>query len=317
MSIAETYSAGMPVSITSRLRVPLIAAPMFRVSGPDLVNAACAAGIIGCFPTINAPSTEHLETWLEEFSDRHEQSGGLLAPWGANVVMRDPRAAEDIEALRRCPPEIAIASVGSPRALVEALRGLGTMVLSDVATLHQARRAIEDGADGLILLSTGAGGNTGSLNPFAFVRAVRAFWSGPLVLAGGLIDGVALKAMRTLGCDLGYAGTRMIAATESLADQRYQAMVAASTMDDIVLTRAFTGLDTNMLSPSIREAGLDLSSLPPAPTPEQARLVYSDAALGPRRWKDILSAGHSVSGVGEPCSVAEIVDQIAREYAST
>ena len=314
MSTAEVYSAGMPVSITSRLRLPLIAAPMFRVSGPQLVNAACAAGIIGCFPTINATSMLQLETWLEDFSTRHEQSGGRLASWGANVVMRDPRAANDIEALRRHPPEIAIASVGSPRAMVETLSGLGTLVLADVATLHHARRPIEHGADGLILLSAGAGGNTGSLNPFAFVRAVRAFWSGPLVIAGGLIDGVALRAMRVLGCDLGYTGTRMIAAKESLADQRYQAMVAGSTMDDIVLTRAFTGLDTNMLGPSIREAGLDLARLPPTLTAEQPRLVYSDTAPGPRQWKDILSAGHSVSGVGEPRSVAKIVDPIAREY---
>ena len=136
------------------------------------------------------------------------------------------------------------------------------------------------------------------------------------MLAGGLIDGVALRAMRLLGCDLGYSGTRMIAAKRSLANQRYRSMVAVSTMDDIVLTRALTGLDTNMLGPSIREAGLDLANLPPAPTAEQARLVYSDMTPGPRRWKDILSAGHSVSGVGEPSSVAEVVDQIAREYRS-
>ena len=311
----QPFKSRLPDSITKRLRLPLIAAPMFRVSGPELVSAACKAGIIGCFPTINARSTDELESWLLRFSKDAAASGHSLAPWSANVVMRDPRAGEHLECLQRFPPEIAIASVGSPRAMVDALAGKGTLVFADVATLKHARRAIEDKADGLVLLSAGAGGNTGHLNPFAFVRAVRTIWDGPLILAGGLIDGVSLKAMQLLGCDLGYSGTRMIAATESMASDEYRAMLSASTMDDIMLTRAFTGLDTNMLSPSIRAAGIDPADLSAVPTQEQAKQIYS-GTHAPKRWKDIWSAGHTISGIGSTQTVKEIVEEIFGEYKS-
>lgn len=316
MMTPERFPTALPEVITRRLRLPLIAAPMFRVSGPDLVIASCRAGIIGSFPTLNAGSTAELEAWLARFADEAERSDGQLAPWSANVVMRDPRSAEHLEVLRRTPPEIAIASVGSPAKMVEALAEKGTMVLADVATLRHAERAIQDGAAGLVLLTAGAGGNTGYLNPFAFVRAVRAFWQGPIILAGGLIDGVSLKAMRMLGCDLGYSGTRMIAAKESMASSGYREMLRSSSMDDVLLTRAFTGLDTNMLAPSIKAAGLDIGNLPATPSAEQARLAYSNSEDGPKRWKDIWSAGHSVSGVREAQSVADIVDDLLREYVA-
>lgn len=308
------HASRLPDAIRDRLRLPLIAAPMFQVSGPDLVLAACRAGIIGAFPTINARSIDELDTWLTLFSDAARENEAM-APWCANVVMRDPRSSEHLASLARRPPELAIASVGSPKPMVEALRGAGTLIFADVATLRHAERAIADGVDGLVLLSAGAGGNSGWLNPFAFVRAVRAFWTGPLVLAGGLIDGVALRAMEGLGCDLGYAGTRFIAARESLAGDAYRAMLAGSSMDDILLTRAFTGLDTNMLKPSIEAAGLDPTALAGPVNEEDARTIYG-AGNGPRRWKDIWSAGHTVSGVQAIQTVREIVDELLEEYRS-
>lgn len=313
MTSSANFAARLPEHIRKRLRLPLIAAPMFRVSGPDLVTAACRAGIIGAFPTINCRSTEELESWLVRFQHEDQKSRGAMAPWCANVVMRDPRSAEHLACLQRFPPELAISSVGSPRAMVEALRDRGTLVFADVASLRHAERAIADGVDGLVLLSAGSGGNTGWLNPFAFVRAVRSFWDGPLVLAGGAIDGVSLKAMQTLGCDLGYAGTRMIAATESLADNGYRAMLAASTMDDVLLTKAFTGLETNMLRPSIEACGLDPENLGAALDADRAPDVYNSEAA-PRRWKDIWSAGHTVSGVKYPQSVAEVVKELIAEF---
>jgi len=309
----QVDSTRIPEPIRKRLRLPLIVAPMFGVSGPALVEAACDAGAIGAFPTINARSARELDAWLDRLGAHGARSEGKAAPWCANVVMRDPRAAEHLECLRRTPPEIAIASVGSPRAMITALRDKGTLVFADVATLHHASKAVADGADGLVLLSSGAGGNTGWLNPFAFVRAVRAFWDGPIALAGGVIDGVALRAMETLGCDFGYSGTRFIAASESLAGDGYRAMLKSSTMDDIMLTRAFTGLDTNMLKPSIEAAGLDPATLPFHVSETEARLAYSSTD-GPQRWKDIWSAGHTVSGVSAVSSTREIIENILEGY---
>lgn len=309
----QAISTRMPERIGQRLRLPLIVAPMFGVSGPALVEAACDAGAIGAFPTINARSIDELNAWLERLASHAIRSKGKAAPWCANVVMRDPRARDHLECLRQISPEIAIASVGSPRPMIAALRDKGTLVFADVATLSHARKAIADGADGLVLLSAGAGGNTGWLNPFAFVRAVRQFWNGPIALAGGVADGVALRAMGTLGCDFGYSGTRFIAASESLASEGYRSMLTSSTMDDILLTRAFTGLDTNMLKPSIQAAGLDPSGLPSGVTEAEARLAYSSTD-GPQRWKDIWSAGHTVSGVCEVASAGEIVESILAEY---
>jgi nitronate monooxygenase len=303
----------LPPHIRQRLRLPLIAAPMFRVSGPALVSAACEAGIIGAFPTLNARSTDELEDWIRGFARDAASARHALAPWCANVVMRDPRAEEHLACLRRHPPEMAIASVGAPRPMIDALQDKGTFVLADVATLRHAQRAITDGVDGLVLLSAGAGGNSGWLSPCACVRTGRAGGDGPIVLAGGVSDGVALRAMEVLGCDLGYCGTRMIATAESLASEAYRAMLVSASMDDVVLTRAFTGLDTNMLRPSIEAAGIDLADIPASLTAEQAKRAYANDH-GARRWTDLWSAGHAVSGVRRLGTVRELVDELSREY---
>ncbi|WP_322517874.1 nitronate monooxygenase [Rhodopseudomonas palustris] len=311
------------VRFRGRLELPLIAAPMFLVSGVDLVASACSNGVIGSFPTVNCRSTEQLEGWIGTIAQRlaaHEDATGRrAAPWCPNLIVHrsNARLADDLAVLLMHKPEIVIASVGSPQPVIGPLHDVGAMVLADVASIRHAERAAAAGADGLVLLTAGAGGQTGWLNPFAFVRAVRQFFDGVIVLAGGISDGVALRAAMTLGCDLGYMGTKFIATQESAADPRYKAMLVDSSADDILLTKAFTGLQTSMLRPSIVAAGLDPDALP-----ERGAIdIGKDIDVGarenrPQRWRDIWSAGHSTSGVGGIVPVAELIAQTAQEFRS-
>lgn len=302
--------------IGDRLVLPVIAAPMFRISGPDLVVATCRAGIIGAFPTANAGDAEGLDAWLAEIKRRLAPVAGerARAPYCPNLIIRDPRCAAHAAVLARWRPEIVITSVGSPAPVLSQLHDAGSLVFADVASMRHAEKAIADGVDGLVLLTAGAGGNTGWLNPFAFIREVRAIFGGPIVLAGGITDGISLRAAELLGCDLAYVGTRFIASYESLAPPEYREMITSASMDDVILTRAFTGIDANILRQSIERVGLSPGQLPPAPTPEEARQAYGPAARGPRRWREIWSAGHSVSAVHEVRSAQEIVEELVESY---
>lgn len=310
----------LPSSIGSRLALPLIAAPMLRVSGPDLVSAACRAGVIGAFPTVNARSTEELDAWLVRVAEDCARVDGPTAPVCPNIIMRrDPEMlAGDVAVLAKHRVSLVIASVGSPKAIVEPLHDVGCLVFADVASMRHAEKALEAGADGLVLLSAGAGGQTGWVNGIAFIRAVRAMFDGPLVLSGGMSDGAALWAAEVAGCDLAMMGTPFIATTESMAADRYKAMLVESRLDDVMMTQAFTGLDANMLKPSIVAAGLDPVQLAGKVSPEQARELYGEhaktARSGPKRWVDIWSAGHTVSGVDAVRPAAELIDRIATEY---
>jgi len=280
---------------------------MLRVSGPDLVVAACNAGVIGAFPTKNARTTDELDAWLSQMKVRLEANSAPLCP---NLIMRDARLDEDLACIVRQRCELAITSVGSPARAVSALHDVGSLVLADVASLHHVERALAAGVDGLILLTAGAGGQTGWLNPFAFVRAVRDMTDKIVVLAGGISDGHALRAAITLGCDLAYMGTKFIATEESMASPAYRQMLVDAGMDDVMLTPAFTGLPANMLRPSIESAGLDPKSL----DEEMARLRSNGAGAAPRRWSDIWSAGHSVSGVAGISSVRALVELTRTEF---
>ena len=296
---------------------------MLHVSGVELVAAACRNGVIGAFPTANARSTTQLDQWLTEIAARLFAAPEDAAPCCPNLIMRSPRLADDLACLVAHRVELVITSVGSPAPAVAALHGVGCLVLADVATLKHARQALAAGVDGLVLLGAGAGGQTGWLNPFAFVRALRAEYDGVLVLAGGISDGVALRAAQVLGCDLAYMGTRFIATRESLADDTYRSMLVDATADDVLLTRAFTGLPTSMLIPAIRRAGLDPATLDETVSPASAAQLFGGAARdassaeGPRRWRDIWSAGHSVSGVRSVQTVEALVAEVAREFAAT
>jgi nitronate monooxygenase len=304
-----------------RLNLPLIAAPMFLVSGVDLVVAACRNGVIGAFPTVNCRSSDELDGWLSDIGDRlqrySDQGGKASAPICPNLIVHrsNARLMPDLQVLLRHKPEIVITSVGSPAPVLPALHDAGALVFADVASIRHAERAVAAGADGLVLLTAGAGGQTGWLNPFVFVRAVRGFFDGPIVLAGGIGDGHALRAAQALGCDLAYMGTKFIATRESMADARYKAMLVASSADDILLTTAFTGLRTNMLRPSIAAAGLDPDDLPQ----RGAIDIGQDIDIGarenrPARWRDIWSAGHSTSGVTEVLPVDDLVARTTAEF---
>ncbi|MFZ5486550.1 MAG: NAD(P)H-dependent flavin oxidoreductase [Pseudomonadota bacterium] len=309
----------LPAHIARRLRLPVIAAPMLQVSGIELVVAACRSGVIGAFPTVNARSPAELDAWLAEMRTRLAAHPDAAPPC-PNLIMRSPRLAQDLACVLRHGVEVVITSVGSPAPVVDALHGIGCLVLADVATLAHARKALAAGADGLVLLTAGAGGQTGWLNPFAFVRALRAEYDGPLVLAGGISDGVALRAAQVLGCDLASMGTRFIATHESMADEAYRQMLVTSTLDEVLLTRAFSGLPTNMLIDSIVRMGLDPARLDETVTPSTADQMFGGSAhgnhsAGPRRWRDIWSAGHSVSGVHAVQSVQELVEELAQEWS--
>lgn len=303
-----------------RLAVPVIAAPMLRVSGIELVSAACKAGAIGAFPTANCASLDELDSWLTRLNREAEATGGHSAPHCPNLIMRrDPaKVRAEAELIARHGTELVITSVGSPASVIPVLHDGGCLVLADVASLHHAQRAIEAGVDGLVLLTAGAGGHTGWANPFAYVRAVRAIFDGPIVLAGGLSDGIGLKAALVLGCDLGSMGTRFIATRESLASEPYKQMLAASSLDDVMTTRAFTGLPANFLRPSIERVGLDPAALEESVSVQEARQRFGGGSQTAviQRWADLWSAGHSVSGVRELASVGKVVEELRAAFSA-
>jgi nitronate monooxygenase len=311
----------LPEKIAKRLKLPLIAAPMLAVSGPDLTIAACKAGVIGSFPLANARTVEGVEAWLVQIETELARAAAETpdrppAPFCPNLIIKRAQMRDELRALLKHRVEMVITSVGSPVEAIKPLHDVGCLVFADVATLHHTERAIAAGVDGLILLTAGAGGQTGWLNPLAFVRAARAMFGGPIVLAGGISDGYALWAAEVLGCDLAYMGTKFIATNDSMAAPAYKKMLVESGMDDVMLTQAFTGLDTNMLRPSMIAAGLDPSTLPPRVSNEEAAKKFGSMSEveGPRRYKDIWSAGHSISGVTRIQSAAELVQQTFTEY---
>ncbi|MCW2604978.1 MAG: 2-nitropropane dioxygenase [Pseudonocardiales bacterium] len=310
-------------SLLARLRVPVISAPMLIVSGPELVIAACRAGILGSFPTANPRGEGELEQWLTRIEDalaQAQDSGEATAPYVPNLIVHksNTRLDSDLAAIIAHRPPVVITSVGSPAHVLPALHDAGIEVWADVASVKHAERAMAVGVDGLILLTAGAGGQTGYANPFSFVRAVRAMFDGVVVVSGGQADGWSLWAAQALGCDLGYMGTRFIATHESNAQPEQRQMIVDSELDDIHLTNALgNGLQTNMMRKSIVAAGLD-----PADYGVEARPFTGMSGLpgdgepapGPKRYRDLWSAGHSVSGVKEILSVAEVVDRLAAEY---
>lgn len=304
----------LPASIKSRLSLPLISAPMFLVSGPELVIEACRNGVIGSFPTANCRTTADLDQWLERIA--RETKG--YAPFCPNLIVHksNPRVEEDLALVIKHKAEIVIASVGSPERIVEPLHEAGCLVLADIASLRHAEKAIASGVDGLVLLTAGAGGQTGWANPFAFARAVRQMYDGIIVMAGGISDGVALHAAEQLGCDLSYMGTKFIATRESMAVDRYKQMLVDCRLDDVKLSKAFTGLESNTLKPSIVAAGLDPDNLPVRGALDISKDINAAERDKPtaKRWKDIWSAGHSVSGVADIPTVAELIARTRAEY---
>jgi nitronate monooxygenase len=300
----------LPEALSHRLTIPAIAAPMTGVSGPDLVIAACRHGVGGSFPTHNAATTTELDAWLRRISAAlaDESSPGPIAPLVPNLVVHrtNRRLHADLECLVRHGAELVITSVGSPEPVIAPLHDIGCRVFADVSSMAHVRRALDAGVDGLVLLTAGAGGQTGWANPFAFVRAVRARYDGPIVLAGGITDGTSILAAQALGVDLVYLGTRFIATSESLAQDDYRTALIESTLDDVELSTRIGGIPASLLSSWLALDDASVTDTDSGDGFEQDRLLRKRTA-----W----SAGHSVSGVETITSVAELVGTIAEQYA--
>ncbi|MET3196022.1 nitronate monooxygenase [Bacillus sp. OAE603] len=308
----------IPEQWWSQLKLPAISAPMFLVSGPELVESVCLNGVIGSFPAPNARPIELLDQWMGSLNEnlalaREKEPERKIAPWAINMVVHSSysRLQEELELLKKHQPQLVITSLGSPKVVVDIVHSYGGLVFSDVSDMKFARKAAEAGVDGLILVSTGAGGHAGNLNGFAFVDSVRTFWDGIIVLAGGISTGKSILAAQAAGADLAYMGTRFIVAEESLANDEYRQMLVDSTQDDIVLTDAFSGVKANMLIPSIVKAGLDPALLKKKDKVEFDSMKNETSA---KAWKEIWSAGHGVGAITKISSAADIISELEEEY---
>ena len=309
-------SADKAAALKARLRLPAFAAPMFLVSGPELVIEACKGGIIGAFPSLNARPLATLEEWLKQISqtlaEAEREKPGRIAPWAVNLIVHrsNKRLAEDLELTVRYQAPMVISSLGSPRLVREEVHSYGGLLFCDVNSLFYARKAADAGADGLILVAAGAGGHTGMLTPFAFLAEVRKFFDGPIVMAGGLSSGADVAAAIAMGADFAYIGTRFIAVRESLASGSYKQMLVDSGADDLVLTAYFTGVPANYLKPSVENAGIDPDELRRA-NPD---IQFDNEEKRSRAWRDIWSAGQGVGSVERVLSTAELIQELEDGY---
>lgn len=296
--------------IAERLRLPAIAAPMFLVSGVDMVLAACKAGIIGSFPANNARTLDDLDAWMGQISTTLPADA---PPWAINIMVHRSYARweEEMELVLKHRPPIVITALGSPQAVVEAIHGYGGLVYADVNSLTFAEKAARTGVDGLILVASGAGGHTGQLAGFSFVPAVRELFDGTIVLGGGIGSGRAIRAARMLGADLAYLGTRLIACEESLAVPAYKQMLVESRADDIVTSAALTGIPANWLKASLLAAGYDAEGMK---TKAEINLGRPEDAA--KRWRDVWAAGHGVGEIKAIEPLGKIIDDLAAEYAA-
>jgi nitronate monooxygenase len=299
----------IPALFQGRIALPVIAAPMFLVSGPDLVVETCKAGVVGSFPALNQRSTEGYGEWLAEIRER---AGNAAAPFGVNLIVHrsNTRLDADLAETVRQRVPFVITSLGAVSEVVDAIHGYGGLVFHDVINLRHAQKAAEAGVDGLIAVSAGAGGHAGTYNPFAFLHEIRQFYQGTIVLSGAMSTGAHVVAARAAGADFAYLGTRFIATTESRAPEDYKQMILAATAKDIVYTNAISGVNGNFLRASLEAAGLD-----PANLPEFNRELHLGSSEK-RAWKNIWSAGQGVGAIHDVPSTAELVARLRREYAA-
>jgi nitronate monooxygenase len=297
-----------------RLRLPVIAAPMFLVSGPRLVIEACKAGVVGTFPALNQRTSEGYVAWLDEITAAlaaEEAAGRRPAPYGVNLIVHktNTRLAADIGLTVRAKVPIVITSLGAVREVVDAVHSYGGLVLHDVTTARHADKAIAAGADGVIAVSAGAGGHAGTINPFALTAELRPIVGDKLlVLAGAISTGQATAAAIAAGADLAYLGTRFIATQESLAHADYKAMLVSCGTADIVYTPKVSGIPANFLLPSLTRAGVDPKVLAGE---ETHKLDLGNEA---KAWATVWSAGHGVAAIHDVPTVADLVGRLDAEY---
>lgn len=301
------------LDIIGRGTLPLMAAPMFLVSGPELVIACVEAGIIGSYPAANARNVDILREWMAQTRDAIQKKKPG-APWSLNMIVHSSYDRFDAELALVCEfqPKIVSTALGSPKRVLDAVHGYGGIVMADVINPTLAKKAADAGADVLVLVTNGAGGHTGSYHPFALIAEVRKFWSGPIGLAGSITSGTDIRAAQLLGADFVLAGTRFIATTESLAEPAYRDLIVSSDIEDLVATRAVSGVLANWLKPTLDKAGFSAEQLR-----EEKKIDFSgDIVAAPKAWKTVWSAGHGVGGIERVASTGEVVEQLYREYAA-
>lgn len=312
----------LPKPLEGKLRVPLIGAPMFIVSGPELVIAQCQAGIIGSFPALNARPQSALSEWITQIKDSlgayaEENPGEPVAPFAVNQIAHasNTRLREDMETCVEHQVPIIITSLRPPEEIVRAVHSYGGLVFHDVINLRHARKAIAQGVDGVIAVCAGAGGHAGALSPFALVKEIRKEYDGAIILSGCITSGRDVLAARAMGADLAYSGTRFIASEEANAAPAYKKMIVDSSADDIAYSSLFTGVHGSYLKGSIRNAGMDPDNLPDGSKGDMdfGKASKSDA----KAWKDIWGAGQGVGDIDEVLPAREIVQKIEREYKDT
>lgn len=299
----------LPKQLQGKLAFPVIAAPMFLVSGPDLVGACCLNGIAGTFPALNQRTTEGYAEWLLQIQSQLE--GREHAPFGINLIVHktNPRLAADLKVTTEHQVPIVITSLGAVSEVVEAVHSYGGLVFHDVTTMRHAEKAIEAGVDGLILVSAGAGGHAGTLHPFAFIKEIKNRFDTCVIQSGAISTGEQVLAARAAGADLAYIGTRFIATEESMANDEYKDMVVTARAEDIVYTPKVSGIPANFIRQSLEKNGIDLNDID-NPEIDLGKELIDEA----KAWKTIWSAGHGAGNIDNIPSVAELCKNLANEY---
>ncbi len=308
-------------TVVGALRLPVIAAPLFLISHPDLVLAQCKAGVVGAFPALNARPAPVLEEWLARITTElaawdAAHPGAKAAPFAVNQIVHrsNDRLEHDLALCVKYKVPVVITSLGAREDINRAIHSYGGLVLHDVIHMKHARKALEKGADGLIAVAAGAGGHAGTLSPFAFVEEIRAEWSGPLVLAGAIATGRGVLAAEALGADLAYLGSAFIATREANAAPAYKQAIVDAHAADIVYTNLFTGVHGNYLRSSIAAAGLDPENLPSS---DPTKMSFgSGGSSDAKAWKDIWGCGQGVGAIRDVPSVADLVARLSAEYAA-
>jgi len=309
----------LPKVFEGRLRLPVIGSPLFIVSGPELVIAQCKAGVVGSFPALNARPEPVLEEWIvrikTELAQWEQETGKKAAPFAVNQICHssNDRLKHDMEMCTKHQVPIIITSLRAPKEVVDSAHSYGGVVFHDIINIRHAKKAVDEGVDGLIPVCAGAGGHAGVMSPFALVAELRKFWDGPIALSGSIANGRSILAAQALGADLAYMGTRFIATQEANAPAAYKdALVEAAGGGDIVYTNLFTGVHGNYLRSSVEAAGLDPDNLPVSD--KSAMNFGSGGNTKAKAWRDIWGSGQGVGQIHDAPTVEELVSRLEVEY---
>lgn len=298
------------------ITLPVIAAPMFLISGPELVIACCKNGIVGTFPALNQRTTEGFEEWViqikTELDAWEKETGKKAAPYGVNLIVHgsNPRVQADLMICMKHKVPLIITSLGAVKDLVDAVHSYGGLVFHDVIKKRHAEKAAEAGVDGLILVCAGAGGHAGTLNPMPFVREVRSFFDGTILLSGAMSSGQDVASALQMGADYAYLGTRFINTDESKATPEYRDMIIEAGSSDIVYTAAISGVSANFLGASLSAAGITEEQLKATGKIDFGKEMDTEA----KAWKTIWSAGQGAATVQDTVPTSVLVNRMKTEF---